>query len=383
MGRPIISIAPGERGGFTDEDILDMSVAYLTSAGRTQSQIKEILGFNSQAEVSRALGRALGEKNFVTQWVMNWPQDAPRDRIEGASFPELPHLRNLLDDLGRQQSGVTLNSLHVLYCGDATTSYESRLEAFGRGAADRLVPLLRQESTGTCAVAWGRTIRAVVDKIPEDAGRREHLVFMPISGEPFNHRDTGVSPTAAAQRLANSFGASQATLSLQGVPARIPKRFDEDASTVRDFLNSIHDYKCLLGEPEFLLSKVDMILTGVGDAASSENDPWCRETIKAEGLDATTLNSLAVGNIGGVWMSRSASEDGQVNRINKRWLGIQKEHFEDCASRAATHGSDSPPGVVLVAAGPTKAAIVRATIGMVNHLIIDRTLAEQLYGLMK
>ncbi len=207
--------------------------------------------------------------------------------------------------------------------------------------------------------------------------RRKGLKFVPVAGEPLEIPVGGVSPTRAAQLLAEKFVDDQDTgyYVLNGVASRIPKRMEANANIIREFVSGFKDYGIIFDGDSPLMANVDMIITGIGNALSSRDDPWFNETKNLEGID--DLEAFAVGNIGGVLLPKDRYNPEHCNRvdeINGRWLGIQKDHFQKAAERAA-------PGVVLVAVEPEKAPIVAQAIGMVNHLIIDQQLANALIDL--
>jgi DNA-binding transcriptional regulator LsrR (DeoR family) len=368
---------------YSKRDELALTVAYLTSESRKQHEIAELLHI-SQAEVSRLL-RLARDHDWI-DWEMHWPDDADQASIKRRALPELADLQGRLNDLDPHKGGAPF-AAHVVHSGPVSLDHDERLKQFGRLASEHVGPLLSE--TETCAVAWGRTIRSTVDGISAMQAKalpgmkvkaRPGMRFMPISGEPFNHKDTGISPSTAARLLSKVFGCEANTLSLEGVAARIPKVLGEEVSTIRRLFNMCHDYEKIFGGDSPLIESVDMILSGIGDIESSENDPWFRETAEAEQMDKTDLNEIAVGNLGGVWLAKdpgSKLQRSRIEQINKSWLGIQEEHFVGCTRRASERGS---PGVVVVAIGPAKAEIVKRSMGMINHLVIDHDLAKAILG---
>jgi DNA-binding transcriptional regulator LsrR (DeoR family) len=288
------------------------------------------------------------------------------------AFPSLEVLRRKLNDAARDNRGVPVKHVRVVSCSGRLSRAE-RFLAFGQQAASYVVPLIKQART--CAVAWGRTVNCVVEAVPKQSTPSPTLRFMPISGEPINHTDTGVSPSTAAKKLAQAFGCDEHCLSLQGVAARIPKEFDASAKTIRRFVNMCRAYEEIFGGKDPLIDNVDLIVSGIGDIDSSTSDPWFRETAECEGIN--DLSQIAAGNVGGVWIPkdpRSTAQSRRIAQVNQRWLGIQREHFENCARRGDRR--DGGPGVVVLALEPAKAAIVLRAMGMVNHLIIEHDLAE-------
>lgn len=208
--------------------------------------------------------------------------------------------------------------------------------------------------------------------------------FIPIAGEPTNHEPNGVAPSDAARRLSLAWPDST-SLSLRGVPARIPKSvYDQDGA--RELIRYSNHYQRIFGasDPDEtpLIAEVPMILTGLGNVGTSErdiagvSDPWYTETVEAEGPDVL---DLAVGNIGGVWIAKNeiSNEDKErVAKVNERWLGAQYGDFRGCALNADLQ--QRSPGVVVVAVEPDKADIVLEALHLINVLIVSRQLADEL-----
>jgi DNA-binding transcriptional regulator LsrR (DeoR family) len=367
-------------GEFTDRDRLACTVAYLTSLDKKQEEIRGLLNIKSQSDVSRLLQHAK-MRHWVYQEV-RWEKIplTEKHKIIELAFPEKTNLENKLIERSRK-GPVQLKSVHVVYTGidQEPGEHEENFRRFGRAAAQYVVDQIAHAKT--CAVAWGRTVQSIVDAISSmnNLVHKPDLMFVPISGEPLNHPNR-LSPSMAAQRLSEAFHCKH--LSLRGVPARIPRKLSSasEVKTILDFINEAHDYRRIFGtrsdKTDSVMANIDMIISGLGDIATSENDPWFQETMEMEQL--TNLQKIAAGNIGGVWIARNESnksECDRVEQINRRWLGIQRGHFVDCANRAR---NTDAPGVVVVAIESQKATIVLRAIGMVSHLIISQPLARAL-----
>ncbi len=351
-----------------------LAVAYLSCCeGWTQREIQRHLNLKNQTEVSRLRHYATEQKWL--QRKLAPPPGFDEDDVERLAFPTLEELRVRLNRLAEPgQPG--LSRLYVVYTGPSGTSDEERLERFGHLAAEKMLGLLK--GVKTCAAAWGHTVSAVIgglEGLPSTSIKEDpEKVFFPVAGEPLNHRDTCLSPSIAASRLARCFGCDQKNaLSLLGVATRIPGDMSSDAAKVRRFFAHCRDYERIFGE-EPLMEQANMILTGVGDTepGSQTMDPWFRETIEAENLECEEFKGMALGNLGGVWFPRNPGDRDQVKKldgINRRWLGVQESHFQKCAKKK---------GVVVVARGQWKAPIVEHVIGLVSHLFVDERLAEEL-----
>ena len=356
---------------LSEEQKLAMSIALAgLHSGETQENIAKSLGMK-QPKIC-ALSK-LGMKLLKVSLPDNL-EEAEKYEIERQFYVEAAEeLKTTLKGL-RTTAQNKLRPLEVCiyYSGDEP---KQRVKRFGRAAARRVVALLR---TSNCtAVAWGRTVISVVEGI-EAARPKPHkkLRLLPSSGEPVGHVVEDHSASAAVSRLAELLHCEDFR-SLRGVPLRIPKSMNGDSNAIRKFVNRSRDYQRIFGSSKPEIESVDTILSGVGDADSSVNDPWFKETVEAESV--RNLQKIAVGNIGGIWLPRDKKNSKQqqlINDMNSRWLGIQKRHIERCAESAST----VKPGVIVIAAGLEKAAVIRSTIDDVNHLLIDDTLATELVG---
>jgi hypothetical protein len=66
-----------------------------------------------------------------------------------------------------------------------------------------------------------------------------------------------------------------------------------------------------------------------------------------------------------------------VKSLNQGWTGIKGTHLESVARNATAGGS---PGIILLAAGPAKADMVRELVrlGLVNEILVDLSLGKAL-----
>jgi DNA-binding transcriptional regulator LsrR (DeoR family) len=316
-----------------------------------------------------------------------------RQQVANSFFARHGKLEEALEKRAREllrnraEGGAPFKRLHVVAApgiedGTDEKARERALQSFGIGAAEIVADYIDEAST--CCVAWGRTIAPTVQRVRAKSGEYPEKTFIPIAGEPTNHEPNGVSPSDAARTLSQAWPGS-VSKSLRGVQARIPKTvYERDENNIaRELIGYSEHYREIfggVGSPgRPLISEVQMMLTGIGDAATSkqpiegdgEPDPWYLETEDAEGKDVL---GLTVGNVGGVWVPRddiSDEEKQKVSEVNKRWLGAQEDHFRRCSLNA-------DPGVVVLAVEPAKAKIILEALYLVNVLIVSRQLAEAL-----
>ena len=369
--------------------------------GLTQREIGDRANLGGQAQVSRLLTLAR-ERGYLRE-VFEFPPglaEEERQRVKDSFFRLHSELESSLKERARElnaarsDGGSPFKRLHVVAApgldGDELAR-ERAFQSFGANAAEIVAGYIDEASA--CSVAWGRTISVTVRHVrsrPAAPGQAMDKLFMPIAGEPTNYEPNGVSPSDAAQTLAAAWPGSE-HLSLRGVQARIPKSvYEKDSRNIaRELVGYSRNYRRIFGTPGSadrpLIAQVPMMLTGIGDVRTSERaseaagwaDPWYMETSEAESRDVL---ALAVGNLGGVWLTRSdahADDKHKVEQVNERWLGAQHNDFKRCSLN-----SDMPtrPGVVVVAVEPEKAEIVLEALYLINVLIVSRQLADALAG---
>lgn len=371
----------------------------------TQREIGEKANLGTQAQVSRLLAEAR-EQGYLRE-VFAFPAGlSPDDRrmIEDSFFPRHSELESALAERARElrdaraEGGSPFKRLHIVAAPGLDDEHDDKarekaFQVFGASAAEIVAGYI-DEAYG-CSVAWGRTIEATVRHVhPRSTAPEPKKTFMPIAGEPTNFEPNGVSPSDAARTLAAAWPGSE-HLSLRGVQARIPKSvYDNDEKNIaRELVGYSNNYQKIFGGPrgQFgdrpgqerpLIAQVPMILTGIGDVRTSERtsedqaDPWYLETASAE--DRSVLE-LAVGNIGGVWISRddiSRDDKLEIEELNKRWLGAQHDHFKHCSLTADM--DRHLPGVVVLAVEPEKYKIVLEALYLMNVLIVSNQLANVL-----
>src|SRR5205085_2380645 len=101
------------------------------------------------------------------------------------------------------------------------------------------------------------------------------------------------------------------------------------------------------------------------------------DRVVAEGVTKEQLQDRVVGDIGGVFLPRTA-RDRVVRGINERWTGVRLEHILRCARAAARDHTRA--GVIVLAVGAAKAQVTLDSVraGLITELIIDHDLAQAL-----
>lgn len=373
------------------KDLEAQQAAYLCAEHEmTQAEIGRLLGGLSQSRVSRLLRRA-EERGWIRRSYQFIPDRLSSERL--AQLRRFVEPTSLVERLARIESrtGVCVRGVHVVDSGSGGTTRRSlatRLARFGRAAAVPLAELISRSAV--FAVTWGRTVSHVVDNLCPDLWRQtgpRPIRFVPVCGEPHERASDRDTSSHLAQRL-HAVVRSTAPMppSLTGVPALIPRRYrGSDLRGIRRFVEDAASYREVFGETSPMIGQVDSLLT----AAGPSNHPMgfiYDELLKAGStpkrkLTGSSLQKLVAGDMGGVLFPRpglDARGRNEVDELNAMWTGAKREHLERIARDASR---STRPGVIIVAMGGDDRAEIIAEVvrhGLVNELIIDRSLSEAL-----
>lgn len=302
---------------------------------------------------------------------------------------------------------------------DTTTreGWEATILALGHAAASRTREfLLNADNIG---VAWGRTLSSAVQGAqalggePWSDGSRARV--FPLWGEMFTRpldREgsrftySELSSSWLAERIAllihgperlatRTPGGEHLSFSLAAVPALIHRR--HTGSDLKAIYGSLYDnayYREIFGGPRreerqagepCLARQMQTALVAVGAAGDDEELFWHPQMAEHSGFDINVLKKFVCGDIGGVLVGhdeRSTEvKKEQATKIIKEtvshWTGVRRQHVLWCAHRAE---GLKHQGVVVYAAGAVRHSIVKAALqkGLINHLIIDQSLARKL-----
>jgi DNA-binding transcriptional regulator LsrR (DeoR family) len=366
-----------------------LQAAYLCAKhDMTQADIGRVLGGLSQSRVSRLLQRAEDLGVLKRTYQFN------PDGIPPASIDQLKRLvepRSLIDVLARIQSpnGVQVRGVYVVDSGGSGTSaraWDMRLSRFGRAAARPLVELMSRSAVFACT--WGKTISSLVTN-----GKREQwqriaptIRFVPVCGEPRDHADDRDTSSHLAERLHELVHSTAVLPSLTGVPALIGRRYGETKRRgILRFVEDAGSYREVFGGKAPLIGQVDSLLTAVGPSQRPMGfffeELLMAGSTASKKLTGQMLEKLVVGDIGGVLIPRrdlDARGSREVKRLTGMWTGVKLHHFQRIARAAAR---STRPGVIVAAIGGDDRAEILAEVirdGLVNELIIDRTLSDAL-----
>ncbi len=375
------------------KDLEAQQAAYLRAEhGLLQEEIGRLLGGLSQSRVSRLLHRA-EERGWLVRSYKFVTDGLPPDRL--AALKRFVEPSTLVDSLARVDSrtGVTVRGVHVVDSGSSGRNIDLRLVRFGRAAAEPLIDLIRRSDV--LAVTWGNTVSHVVDgiaqaKAPRPAPRA--IRFVPVCGEPLDRGSDQVTASHLAERLHKIMGSTAPRPpSLTGVPALIPRRFSgSDADGIRKFVAQAGSFKEVFGKPAPLIDQVDSLITAVGSSKKPmgfiHDELLKAGSLPKRKLTSAALGKLVVGDVGGVLFPRPGLDTrgrAEVEALNGMWTGATLPHFERIAKQAAR---SARPGIIVVAmGGEDRAAIVAEAVrhGLINELIIDRSLADALTTALK
>lgn len=294
-------------------------------------------------------------------------------------------------ELQRHSKDVLAN-LRV-YLSDEDVGWDVRLEDFGYRAAGYLWELLTTRGAAAVGVTWGHTLASVVGGIEGHVNqvkkhRRTHgsVEVIPTTGEPLGTSGYPErSSTSLSERLSAVLNSERKpVLSLRGVPPVIPQEFKSkkgERKILLDFIQHLRSYKEIFVEGSNgkrpWVERVDTIVTSVGSFHS-----WLEfnnELVTIGGVSREDLQQSCLGDVGGVLIPNPRPEFNadEFNEIASLWTGIQRKDFQRIAGQAKDLGR---PGVIVVAAGENKKAIVFELVKqkLVNELIVDQSLAAAL-----
>jgi DNA-binding transcriptional regulator LsrR (DeoR family) len=379
----------------TDHRLLAIAAARLRGeSGLTQAQIAARLD-KSQPEVSRLLAYAK-KHEFLARSPSFVKAKVDAKELEEADrrFFVNEELRDALRALAPK--GLRLN-VHVLPDGEAE---------FTTAAAACVVELLQQAHV--IGLMWGRRIKGLVASVQAHLGifaesRPSEAQCIPLCGDPahlMNLRHVKYSASHLAAELGQSINPDRPSDQpcLVGVPAYLPR--SSAAATWEHFVQDIPGYREIFGPTSGRarpwVERIDTIITGTGiispaarrqehgaavTAAHEETGDFIRERLEQEAdIEEPDLARLIYGDIGGWLLARPnlrPAERSVVKSLNQGWTGIKGTHLESVARNATAGGS---PGIILLAAGPAKADMVRELVrlGLVNEILVDLSLGKAL-----
>lgn len=384
-------------------------------------------------EVADALRRMFGisiARSTVTrdlQWarkagwiVTRLGEDCP-GRGELEAVKQTAHFYGGLQVALQKQSGGTLMGLHVFWGGSPSprefdaaletgahserdgastgnprassandNGWDERLARFSTRAAPTLSSLLaKAERVG---VTFGRTIGANIEALAgaRQGLRRPRRMFevVPTSGEPLGGAKPEYASTDLAERLSELLGGAPVP-SLRGISPVIQEEFrGRDHAIVFRFIRGLRSFKEVFGDDRTrgLVGELDTVLTSAG-SFGEQYHAFRNEYARIPGLSHERMGELALGDLGGVVISK----DGRFTKAQQKafaalralWTGIRIEDFRRVSEAARGNGH---PGVILSAIGAHKADLTLALTcreRLVNHLIIDETLAGRLSELLQ
>ena len=365
-------------------------VAYLCAQNFRQSLIARTVGI-SQSQVSRLRRRAL-DVGILKRQIQFAVERVEPDHLREIEVRLQPS--ELMDKIHRGTPGSRkrLRNVRIFDSGpDGVHAQNARpgRHPFASAAAPFVTTLMRKSKI--VGVAWGSTIGHIIEALDESNLNRSGEAapeFCPLAGDPMQHSRLRFSSSRLAERLAERFGTGDThTPSLAGVPALLPQSFtDQEVATLKKLLIRFHDYALVFGrggiprDPNALVRKVDTILTGAGPADHALGYPEGDTLVLDAEIEREKLEPLIFGDVCGALLLRphlSKDERDLIDRIRVRWVGIDEAALEHCAKRSPEHGN---VGVIAVCVGEKSHEVVIEALrrGLINHLILDRPLAEVL-----
>src|SRR5262249_10830907 len=151
------------------------------------------------------------------------------------------------------------------------------------------------------------------------------------------------------------------------------------------YFASVAGYRDILAGPDEpgagrppKIEEIDALITSVAgiDPAPGGPDPWRHDIFtvlevppERQGTLWEDLRAASVGDVAGLYRPRGPGGHPLVDRINRCWTGIHREHIADCARKAREDRASAgrgrggrrprPPGVIVLAHGAAKADVIR------------------------
>ncbi|HMQ95115.1 MAG TPA: sugar-binding domain-containing protein [Amaricoccus sp.] len=363
--------------------------AYMrASYNMSQLEIGTVLGGLSQPQVSRLLAQAeqkgylVVEQRFARELFSDeWIQMVDRLLMPSGLFGELK-------DFCRRH-GVCEPRLRAFESGPGHTEVRmaQRRTRLGRLAAGRMVELI--EKSRIVGVAWGRTIKSVVEgiqasRLPITASER--IEFAAVCAELVSLAQHGYSSSILAGALSEIFnGEPGSGPQLTGFPAYVPRHYAPDMrQSIWRFVRETPGHRRVFSGAGALIHRMDMLLSSVGSTSRPVLGSF-DELVAAAGIPAERITTLVAGDLGGILIPRanlSPDETRLVDDLNEMWTGLHLDHVRDIAAR----GDKDPAtaGVVVVAVGAGRAGVILELIrgNLVNEVIMDHAGANELRTLI-
>lgn len=389
---------------MSDKKRLIVEAAILATKGLDQEQIAEALRV-TQGTVSRRLkaARDLGYIHYPPPQLQI--SSIEPDLLRSAEYSvRSGHLRdrlvsrlnalvgtNLICDMKIERSHIRSREKR---------NWASRLKIVCQAAASAASELVYRASA--VGVAWGRTLRLLIDEMKSGdikTATSKPVTFPIVGTFPNSDRDNPYPISLTSTRLASDLAeiingkVPDNQVSLEAVPAYIPKEFNDIRDALTRFYSTLPGFREVFGGPEWLqhpekypaalMNTFDMLITGMGDMPSKDGgSPSLKERLRIEGARHEDWSRITVGDISGVLLPRPGATDAQleiVSEINRRFIGIGLRDLQ-VISRRCIESHGERPGVMAIAHDRSKARTVLEAVRnrCVNRLFVDEDLAAEL-----
>jgi DNA-binding transcriptional regulator LsrR (DeoR family) len=363
-------------------DAVVRRVADLFAGGALAGPLLELTGLAPEdilTALCEARDRGLLEGTFAGGMVFQTAAAPRPPRGEPKS------LLDLLRDRSQNLRHVTVcQSYDTAAATEGKWAWDERIRYFGCEAAPLLVSLLSRASFA--GVGWGRMVAAAIQGVklacesPPPRPRGPLVCVATVGGliGELKVRAESSSSIQAARLTEAINGNWDHLYTLTGVEGFIASYLgrSDEVDMIRRRISCFPNYQAIFGGPgrPGLIDQLDAIVTSCGNA-HHYNQFWTTELPRLN-VSPERLNTLTHGNIGGVLLERedlAAKDKGLIDDITRRWTGITRRHYEQCAKRN--------PGVILLALRNNKADVVLKCVelGLVTELIIDEDLAMALW----
>jgi DNA-binding transcriptional regulator LsrR (DeoR family) len=245
-------------------------------------------------------------------------------------------------------------------------------------------------------VQYGRSVEQLIDAMKRHVQKRPHNDFevLPLSGDPLrllNRFDVEHTASYLATRLQRLLGGEDQVSrpTLTGVPAYVGQRYHAALPFVRSIPGHqeiFSDLDPVTGQHTGLVSKTDLIITGVGIVRNKEtplhlrNGTFIRERQAQEDVgQEIDLAEHFLGDIAGVLIP--ANDAGETTQLmdewNEGWTGMNKKDLEASANSPARK-------VAVIAVDESKATVIKWVVdhNLADSLVVSESLAKRLKSLV-
>jgi DNA-binding transcriptional regulator LsrR (DeoR family) len=380
---------------FEEDRLLAAKVAYLRSKGAKQSDIADRLRL-TRPTVSRLLAAGGKCEPYLKVQLptFDWSRVSSEDRKHLVRLDNADRSPELAERLSAIAPHDVWFEAHIVQ-GPAeykTPEGWTHADSFHANAARLIWTFLRPAEV--IGVTWGKMLSQLLGAARHARfaspfeGLRKQPMVIPLCGEPLG---AGRPSSMSSSTLAQGFGEiltncpQEKYLSLGMVPVFFPgpEAFkDLHLEAARELISYSAAYRKIFDKENndggALAMRLDVVLTSI----SRRNRPYGFGDSSAwKTLKLSELEKLLLGDLGGVPLAKPDLTPAKAELLAeylKRWTGLERDHLMECVRRASKTRRTAGVVVVAKAAEQADTVLEAVRLGLVNRLIVTRTLGKEL-----